>query len=205
MTIEENRSIRAILFDFGGVLADEGFRNGLIELAQEQGLNVKNMPEKGASAVYDSGFVLGKGSAADFWALLRERTGLTGDDDALTEKIMCGFVVRPWMIEEVKQLHAKGYVTGILSDQTDWLDMLDKQYHFYQFFEPIYNSFYLGKGKRDLSLFSDVAKDLQLDPSSILFIDDDIGNVERANKMKLKTIHYQDKNGFISELKKSLE
>jgi hypothetical protein len=30
--------IRAVLFDFGGVLAAEGFRNGLLQLAAEQGL-----------------------------------------------------------------------------------------------------------------------------------------------------------------------
>jgi|UPI000416D4A2 hypothetical protein len=36
-------------------------------------------------AVNDSGFVLGKGTASDFSDLMRQRTGLTGDDDSLTE------------------------------------------------------------------------------------------------------------------------
>ncbi|HID48433.1 MAG TPA: hydrolase, partial [Chromatiales bacterium] len=50
--------VKAILFDFGGVLAEEGFRNGLMALAREQGLDVYGMPRAAMQAVYDSGFVL---------------------------------------------------------------------------------------------------------------------------------------------------
>ena len=65
--------IRAVLFDFGGVIAEEGFYNGLIGFAEKQALDARSMPEEGMKAVYDSGFVLGHGMAADFWALLRKR------------------------------------------------------------------------------------------------------------------------------------
>ena len=72
--------IQAVLFDYGGLLADEGFSNVLEALAKEQHLAVENMTYEGMQSVYDSGFVLGKGSESDFWALLRERTGLHGAD-----------------------------------------------------------------------------------------------------------------------------
>ena len=36
--------IKAVLFDFGGVLAEEGFRNGLLELGRRQGLNPQTVP-----------------------------------------------------------------------------------------------------------------------------------------------------------------
>ena len=68
--------IQAVLFDYGGVLAEEGFSNVLEALAKEQHLAVENMTHEGMLAVYDSGFVMGKGSESDFWALLRERTSL---------------------------------------------------------------------------------------------------------------------------------
>ena len=51
------------------------------------------MPATAMRAVYDSGFVLGRGSAADFWALLRERSGLEGEDDVLTLRILDGFII----------------------------------------------------------------------------------------------------------------
>ena len=193
-------AIRAVLFDFGGVLAEEGFRNGLVKLAAEQGLDVKTMPEQGMKAVYDSGFVLGRGSAGDFWALMRERTGLRGDDDSLTEVILNGFVLRDWMMDVVKKLRAEGYITGILSDQTHWLDELDEKYHFSRFFDRIYNSYYLGKGKQDPTLFADVVADLQMQPAMVLFIDDNAANVSRAQAEGLSVIQYISREDFSARL-----
>lgn len=189
----------AVLFDFGGVIAEEGFRNGLEALAAEQGLDAAEMPKAGMQAVYDSGFVLGQGSAADFWALLRERTGLTGDDGVLSERILSGFVLRPGMIDLVRRLRAHGYVTGILSDQTHWLDELDRRHHFSDAFDRIYNSYHLGKGKRDRSLFADIAKDLGVPPSALLFVDDDTGNVNRAREAGYEAMLFVDEQTFSLE------
>jgi len=172
--------VRAVLFDYGGVLAEEGFQNGLRALARAQGLEPEGFPLAGMYAVYDSGFVLGDGTAADFWRLMRERTGLRGDDVELTGTILAGFVLRPRMIGMVRRLRAAGLITAILSDQTHWLDQLDARDRFQQEFDHVYNSYYLGKGKRDPSLFPEVAADLGLPPSALLFIDDSPGNIERA-------------------------
>lgn len=196
--------IQAVLFDFGGVLAEEGFSHVLESLAEQQRLQVQDMTAAGAQAVYDSGFVLGRATESEFWSLLRQRTGLRGDDAALTAKILSGFTVRPWMRELVQRLRAQGYVTGILSDQTDWLDRLDSRQHFYRLFDRIYNSYYLGKGKRDPSLFSDVAADLGLPPASILFVDDSAGNVARAAAAGMQTIQYVDRETFLKALEASL-
>lgn len=194
------REIRAVLFDFGGVLAEEGFSEGLEALADEQALPVEDMTQAGMQAVYDSGFVIGQGTAAHFWALLRERTGLRGEDTSLTTRILDGFTVRPWMLALVQRLRSMGYVTGILSDQTDWLDRLDTEQHFSRCFDRIYNSYRLGKGKRDPSLFTDVAADLGLSPSQILFVDDNEHNVGRARAVGLQAIHYRDRAAFLQEL-----
>jgi putative hydrolase of the HAD superfamily len=196
--------IQAVLFDYGGVLAEEGFSNTLEALATEQALPVENMTAEGMQAVYDSGFVLGRGSESDFWKQLRERTGLNGDDSYLRNRVFDGFVIRPWILELVAQLKAKGYVTCILSDQTDWLDRLDARDHFYKYFDRIYNSYYLGKGKRDPSHFSDVAAYLGLDPSALLFIDDSKRNVATAIAAGMQAIQYIDRNSFMKELKDAL-
>ena len=195
------KAVDAVLFDYGGVLAEEGFRNGLVTFAKEQELNAEAMPNEGMMAVYDSGFVLGHGTASDFWELLRKRTGLVGDNDELSMRILSGFVIRPWMIELVGQLHKQGYITGILSDQTYWLDTLNERDHFVDAFDHVYNSYYMGKGKQDSSLFNDVAKDLGLPLSKILFIDDNEANVSRARNAGMQAIQFVDRQSFISELK----
>jgi putative hydrolase of the HAD superfamily len=197
-----NQNVKAVLFDFGGVLAEEGFHNGLVAMAREQELDVEAMPAAAMEAVYDSGFVLGRGTAEDFWALLHERAGLTGKPEEMTRRILDGFVVRPGMMALVRELRAQGYVTGILSDQTYWLDELDQKFRFSCDFDHIFNSYYLGKGKQDASLFLDVAAALDLPPASIVFIDDNADNVKRAGAMGMQGIHYVDRQGLLAEMRK---
>ena len=198
-------TIRAVLFDYGGVIAEEGFYNGLADLAEKQSLRVSDMPEEGMKAAYDSGFVLGHGMAADFWALLRRRTGLQGSDDFLTDQILIGFQIRRWVIELVRQLRSKGYVVGILSDQTHWLNELDSRDHFYHEFDHVYNSYDLGKGKRDPSLFTDVVNRLKLQPAEVLFIDDNENNVQTARKAGLTAIRYRDQEHLLFQLEDLLK
>lgn len=193
-------SIKAVLFDYGGVLAEEGFRNGLLDMAREQNLDIESMPNDAMQAAYDSGFVLGKGTVTAFWALMRKRTGLEGEDAVLTKRILDGFVLRPWIIKLIQQLRDQGYITGILSDQTHWLDWLNERDHFYDVFDHIFNSYTMGKGKRNPGLFNDIADKLALSPDEILFVDDSVDNVTRAREAGWQSIHYVDKVSFIKEL-----
>ncbi len=71
--------IRAVLFDFGGVLAEEGFRAGLRVIARLNGLDPESVHREGVDAVYESGYVTGTAKEADFWKLMREALFL--DDD----------------------------------------------------------------------------------------------------------------------------
>jgi len=195
-----DHSIKAIFLDYGGVIADEGFQNGLRSIASEQGLDGDAVLEVAKYAVYDSGLVLGQGSEADLWRLMRERSGLQGSDDELTNRILAGFVLRPWMIDTVEQLSARGYITGILSDQTHWLDWLNERDRFFQHFDYVFNSFYMGKGKRDPSLFPEISERLSLSPGEILLVDDMQSNVLRAQAAGWKTIRYVDKAGFFEAI-----
>jgi putative hydrolase of the HAD superfamily len=199
-----NNSIKAVLLDYGGVIADEGFQNGLRAMAREQGLDEDTMMSVASSAVYGSGFVLGQGTENEFWKCMREGVGLKGSDADLTKRVLEGFVLRPWMIERVKQLNAQGVVTGILSDQTHWLDWLNERDHFFENFDHVFNSYHMGKGKRDPGLFHDITKQLALSPGEILFVDDIKNNVIRAQSAGWQTIHYVDKASLLEMLDKLL-
>lgn len=83
-----NHSIKSVLLDYGGVIADEGFQNGLRAMAHEQGLDGDAMLQVAKYAVYDSGFVLGSGTENKFWTCMREGSGLKGSDAELTKRIL---------------------------------------------------------------------------------------------------------------------
>jgi putative hydrolase of the HAD superfamily len=191
-----NQSIKAVLLDYGGVIAEEGFRNELAAMAREQGLDRTAVLLVARRVVYESGFVLGWGTEQVFWAAMREDAGLRGSDAELTKRVLDAFVLRPWIMDRVRQWNAQGFITGILSDQMHWLDWLNERDHFFQYFDHVFNSYHLGKGKRDPTLFHDIAARLALEPAEILFVDDLKSNVERAQSVGWQAIHYTDRAAF---------
>jgi putative hydrolase of the HAD superfamily len=196
----EQAPIKAVLFDYGGVLAEEGFRDGLYAIARSQGLDSAEVHRAGMEAVYDTGYVLGRGSEADFWREMRQRTGIVGDDTTLSQEILDRFVLRPCMLAAVRVLKQRGITVAILSDQTDWLEWLDRRDGFSAAFDHIFNSYRLGKGKRDPSAFDDAVRALEVTPNKALLVDDLQENVARAAARGLRTIHFCDVSDFLAEL-----
>ncbi len=81
-------NIKAVLFDFGGVLSEEGFREGLMAIGRAARFSPEAFFETAAAAVYDSGYVLGKADESAYWAMVRERTGIKGSDKEFRREIL---------------------------------------------------------------------------------------------------------------------
>jgi putative hydrolase of the HAD superfamily len=192
--------IDLVLFDFGGVIAEEGFRNGLQSIAQHNGLDKEAFVKEAYDLTFNGGFVIGEVDEHTFWVKLRDRTGIKGSDQELRNEILSRFVLRPWMLELVQQLHNSSVSTAILSDQTKWLDELDAQHNFFKLFDRVFNSYHLGKCKKDPSWFEDVLDEMGFRPEQSLFIDDSLDNIKRAQNRGLHTIHYQDKDSFMESM-----
>lgn len=195
-----DKAPRAFLFDFGGVLATEGFREGLQEIARRQGLDPKEVHLIGMDAIYDSGYIVGNGSEAEFWHMMRERAGLAGSDKELASEILTRFIIRPRMLVAVRRLRRMGIKTAILSDQTDWLEKLDARDQFYRDFDHVFNSYRLGRGKRDPSLFAYVVALLGISSPEALFVDDMLANVERARTEGVPGVVFTDEEDFLAKL-----
>ncbi len=192
--------VRAVVLDFGGVIAEEGFRLGLEAIAFRNDVDPAGLQREAEDAIYDTGYIAGRGTEGAFWERLRLRTGIAGTDDALAAEILGRFVPRPRMIAAVRALRRRGVVVAILSDQTDWLERLDARYCFSREFDRVFNSFRLGKGKRDATIFDDVVRDLGVLPAETLFVDDNPGHVERARSRGLAAVLFRDEDAFLSGL-----
>ena len=97
-------NVEAILFDFGGVLAEEGFRDGLSAIAALNGLEPGTFVRTGFELVYETGYVTGRVDESFFWGALRSKTGIDGSDESLRHEILSHFRLRPPMIALVKGL-----------------------------------------------------------------------------------------------------
>lgn len=191
--------VRTILIDYGGVLAEEGFREGLGAIARETGLDLeKDVPEAYEMA-WTTGLVLGKCDVAAFWQAFRRATGITRDDAWLTDACLSRFVLRPYMLDCIDRARGAGVRTAILSDQCQWLETLDARDGFFAHFDAVFNSYRYGVTKREAAFFQVALKALDAAPETTLFIDDAPRNVAMAASLGLKTILYREKSGFLAD------
>ncbi len=196
--------IKAVIFDFGGVLAEEGFREGLKAIAKKSHLDPKEFFRVAADLIYETGYVTGAVGETAYLDRLREETGIRESNDTIRDEILKRFILRRDVIRYVKELRAEGLVTAILSDQTDWLDELNRKNPFFHHFDHVYNSFRIGKGKRDPSVFGDVCLRMGLQPGETVFVDDNIDNVRRAATEGLNAVLYTGLREVKVEIKKYL-
>jgi len=192
---------RVFLFDYGGVLAEEGFTAGLKAIAMANGLDPELFFERATEIIYASKYVTGKATAADYWRSVRKEFPIKGSDEELTNEILSRFILRPEMFAKVRAIRKQGMGVAILSDQTNWLDILDRRDGFLAEFNPVINSYYLGNTKRDPATFLEAARIIGISPGEIMFVDDNSGHIERAAVLGFQTHLFTTETDFGRALK----
>jgi putative hydrolase of the HAD superfamily len=192
--------IKLALFDFGGVLAEEGFLGGLAAIAEKNGLDAEIFLRMAFETAYELGLVTGRVRDVVFWDALHQKTGIRGTHAELSEEILSRMIIRPWMLEKVDELKGRGVLLAILSDQCHWLDELDRRHDFFRHFDHIFNSYHVGLTKNDPAAFDLALTKTNVSPEKALFIDDHLPHVKRARSRGLNAIHFNEKDAFLREL-----
>jgi HAD superfamily hydrolase (TIGR01509 family) len=193
-------TVDVVLFDFGGVIAEEGFLKGLLSIGEKNGLDPEAFAKTCSDLIHATGYAVGRVEEPVYWQAVREATGIKSDDQSLKEEILKHFVLRSWMMDLVKTLKDSGMLLGILSDQTNWLDELDSKYGLFHRFDFVLNSYYQGKSKKDPAAFDRALEAVGVEAQRVLFVDDRPENVERARERGIQTILYKDRATFMEQL-----
>jgi len=197
-------SLKAVLFDFGGVLAEEGFREGLMAIGKKNKLDPEKFFNDVDRLIYETGYLIGRADEASFWKAVRKQTGITGSDGELREEVLTRFTFRPAILAYADRLRARRLKVGMLSDQTNWLEEIDRKTPLFRHFDIVFNSFSLHKSKRDPSVFRDVCDILGLRPDQVLFVDDNINHINRAADAGLITLHFSTAEEFEKQIREFL-
>jgi len=192
--------VDVVVFDFGGVLAEEGFVAGLRHISEANGLDPETFFARAVEIAYASGYVVGKADEATFWTRLARETGIRGTPAELGRELIDRFVFRDWFDPLLERLRRAGVGLALLSDQTNWLDELDRKYRIYARFDRVFVSFHLGLSKRDPEIFPLVARELAAEPGRLLLVDDSEGHVGRARAAGWRAHLYQGREGLLAEL-----
>ncbi len=184
--------IKAILFDFAGVIGVDGYwvwlRENVLDIEAQ-----KDYFEKISDDV-DKAVITNK----EFVSLIARTTEVPSSQiwPAIYERIKINHEVLAY-INKLK----KKYKIGLLSNFThEWLEEIFEKHRLYPYFDTIYISSRYGMIKPEEGAFWKALELLDVKPEEAVFVDDRQINIEAAKKLGIKGILFTG----VEQLKKDI-
>ena len=190
--------IKAVIFDYNGVLTCQGTFAPLIEeYSMKSGRNSKELV-KLVRQYWDLA-KLDKLPSLQFWEKVAEFLNL--NPQQLRRNWIDSFGFRKEILPFIKHLQ-KNYKTALLTNEIqDWTEEAIEKYSLGLYFTCIVPSYQAKAAKPDPAIFYHLLEKLSLTAEECIFIDDQEKNTAAAKKLGFKTILFSS----IGQLKSQLE
>jgi FMN phosphatase YigB (HAD superfamily) len=195
--------IRAVIFDFGGVLVRMVDDRPRLKLAQQLGINLEQLDYLVFFSETARKASLGEISVGMHWEAVRKAL-------AIAPEAMPGFLEQYWSADNVNW-ELLGYIrrlrpqckVGLLSNAWDNLrHTLHTRWNIDGLFDELVISAEVKLIKPDPRIFHLTVERLNVQPAEAVFIDDIGENVLAARKEGLEAIHHQDTQQTLNSLNK---
>ncbi len=200
--------IKALITDFGGVLVRTRTDRTRRELEQRLGLRPRTIEERVFNSELSQRAQRGEISEAEFWQALTLDLKL-GDFGLNYRDFRREFFAGDFLDEELVQLFrgARGsFKTALISNAWDGLrDQLSAAWHIDDAFDVITVSAEEKVMKPDARIFHTTLDRLGLKADEAIFLDDFKVNVEAANALDLKGVHFQSSEQAQREIRALLD
>jgi putative hydrolase of the HAD superfamily len=193
--------VRAVIFDFGGVLCFHPSEDRFKRIADLLGLSVPDLLRLfWANRVeYDAGLV----DSRAYWSRIAEAAGKTMDDALL--RTLVQYEVELWnnydqrIMRWAAHLRSSGIRTAILSNLPRPLGLaLRATPGFLDPFDHVTFSYELKMVKPEAAIYDDAVRGVRVSPSEALFLDDKAENVAGARAAGLQAEVYTTWEAFLS-------
>src|SRR5580700_1626476 len=194
--------VRAVIFDFGGVLCFHPSEDRFARIANLLGLETPDFLRIfwKHRIEYDAGLV----DSRAYWAQIAKTAGRP-IDDALLHKLV-QYEVELWdnydqrILRWAARLQSSGVRTAVLSNLPRVLgEALRATPGFLDPFDHVTFSYELNVVKPEATIYRDAIRGVGINPSEALFLDDKIENVEGARSVGLQAEVYSNWETFVSE------
>lgn len=194
-------SMRAVIFDFGGVIVRTEHQAGRLKWAERLGVP----PEVLYAAVFDSEAAaqasVGKAPADAIWAHVAATFVL--DDAALAQlrtDFFAGDLRDDVLVAYIRALRP-AYRTGILSNAwSDGRHIIAEHFGLRDAVDDIVISAEAGIAKPDPRIFALATERLGVRPDETVFVDDFVRNVTAAQAFGMQAVHFRNTPQALAEI-----
>lgn len=198
-------SIRAVLFDLGGVLLRTQDRGPRLAWERRLGLQpgmLERAVFENPASVQSS---LGLAESQGVWVEAARRLGLAPEEgDRLREDFFAGDQLDQVMMTFIRSLRPRrktGLITNIWKDGRRWLE---ERWRALDAFDVVIASGEVGLMKPDPRIYRLALDRLQVGASEAIFVDDVPANVDAARTVGMQGVHFLDTAQTLAEIRRLL-
>lgn len=196
------QKIKAVAFDWGGVLADNVFNDLLNFYSRFLKVDIDRLRPIYEKYYHD--FLVNRIKEVDFWKNIcrdLQKPNPVGNDSLMRAAFVQAYKPHNQVIELVIRLEKKGYLLGLLSDA----EAPAAKFFFdqdYLHFDAVVFSSMVGREKPDKKIYRLLLEELGTAPTETIFIDDLEENVRGARQAGLVSFRFLNPEQTQAELTK---
>ncbi len=195
--------VKAIIFDYGGVISKDQDSNTVDEIAEL--LDLETNIFKNSYRYFRPDYDSNKISATQYWIKILVRNKKTISEDIINQLITLD--VKSWAqinrdtLDYIYKLNKCNVKIAIISNMTlETLEYVNKHFKWLKMFESLIFSCDLKVSKPQSEIYNKCLVALNLSPHKCLFVDDSLENIRGAKKIGLNTLLFNGTKQFIDEL-----
>ncbi len=198
-------SIRAVLFDLGGVLLRTEFDAPRQYLAERLSLEYEELLHQVFESPSARRASLGEITAEEHWAELARRWHRPPEEiPFLSAQFFAGDVLDRELIAFIRSLRPQ-FKTGLISNAWSDLRAFIRKMRFEDAFDTIVISAEVGLVKPDARIYYLALEQLQVQPYEAIFIDDWEPNVAAAKEIGMWALQFTDRDRTLHYLQRILD
>lgn len=194
-------SIRAVLFDMGGVIVRTEYQAPRQHLAERLGMEYDDL----VKIVFDSdsGYKASVGAITveEHWASVMKKLKRPATEmSAIRHEFFAGDIIDRTLVDFLRSLRGK-YETGIISNA--WGDLREyiAREKLDDAFDHMIISAEVGAVKPEAKIYQIALEQVGVKPKEMVFVDDFAVNIEGCEKVGIKGILFRDPDSAIKQLK----
>jgi putative hydrolase of the HAD superfamily len=195
-------TVEAVLFDFGGVLSSSPF-DAFERHELSQGMAVGFIRTLNATNPHDNAWARLERNEVDFDRFCdefeAEAVAAGGRVDARALFAMMAGEMRPEMLEAVRRCH-EHFKTGLLTNNFITPETTARHEEVFSLFDVVVQSAVVGLRKPDPRFYLLACRELGIEPSAAVFLDDLGVNLKPARQLGMQTIKVIDPTQALLEL-----
>lgn len=197
--------IKAVFFDFGGVIQRTEFQAPRQQLAQRFGMEYDDIDNIVFNSPTAKQATVGELAVEKHWDAVAKRLKVSKNEIAAVEsEFFAGDVIDHSIVEYLRSLRPR-YKTGLISNA--WSDMrgyLVRQ-KLDEVFDTLIISAEVGVAKPEAKIYLLALEQAQVEPEAAVFVDDVPANIEACEALGMQGILFRDPLKAMNELKKLLK